>query len=108
MKPPGQKHGLILPDYRRIHRATEPDLTGVIPALNEPVENANQTRDKANAALNRGGSGLRNPILNRLGVTVQLNLDQRDFLTGIFIFQNRADIGANLAGGAVLVAPPAR
>jgi len=92
-------------DFRRVHRATEPRLRHPIPALNTLLENANATLDKIVATMNRGGSDPRNPILSGLGVLVQIHFDTADALKGIWLYQDRRSIGANLRAQSTIVAP---
>ena len=58
-----QNHGQQpAPAYSRIHRANEPRLRHPIPALDLPIQNANQTLNRVAATLYRGGSSPGNPI----------------------------------------------
>lgn len=101
-----QSHGNIPAlDYSRVHRADEPRLRQPIPALNAVLENANQTLDKVAATMNRAGSNPGNPILSGLGGQFQAHVSTLDGLKGIFIFQDRANIGSNLKGAATILAP---
>jgi len=101
-----QSHGQIPAlDFDRVHRADEPRLRQPIPALNAALENANQTLDKVVAALNRAGSNPRNPILSGLGGQFQFSLAVADQLKGVFIFQDRANIGSNLKPVTSILAP---
>lgn len=92
-------------DFSRVHRADEARLRQPIPALNAALENANQTIDKVAATLNRGGSSPRNPILSGLGGQFQAHVSTLDGLRGVFVFQDRANIGSNLKGAATILAP---
>lgn len=90
-----------VPDYQRIHRAIEPRLRGPIPALNVPIENANQTLDKVIYTMNRGGSNARNPMLKGLGTRMVIHVGTLDELLGVWLFRDRANIGNNLVGSVV-------
>ncbi len=100
-----QTHGLVVPEWKRVHRANEPRLRMPIPALTEPLRNANHILNKQIVTLNRGGSNLANPILNGLGVRSEFGLDSVDELTGVFIFQERSALGANLVSSVSVAAP---
>lgn len=94
---PDQTRGRqIVADHQRLRRAVEPRLRGLVPALNVPIEGANQTTDKAGTTLNRGGSSARNPILSGLGHRLTGKIASTDTLTAVQIYQDRASIGANL------------
>lgn len=90
-----------VPDYQRIHRATEPRLRGPVPALNVPLENANATLDKVIYTMNRGGSNARNPLLSGLGTRMVIHVGSSDELMGVWLFRDRASLGANLRSSLV-------
>ena len=99
-------HGTIpVPDYRRVHRAGEPRLRHPVPALLAPVENANARLAKTVTTLYRAGSAAHNPILAGLGTRLELQLTGPDRLTGLYVFRDRADVGANLLAAVSLAAP---
>jgi hypothetical protein len=92
-----QSHGgQPTPDHARIHRAGEPRLRHPIPALVNAVENANLVVNKQAGTLNRGGSHPGNPILSGLGVRAQLGIGTADRLLGVYLFQDRGQLGNNL------------
>ncbi len=99
-------HGAIpVPDYRRIHQATDTYARGPVPALTDPAENANQRLAKTALTLNRAGSAAFNPVVAGLGVALGIPLHGTDRLTGLHVFQDRANPGQNLLGSVSLVAP---
>ncbi len=100
-----QLHGLIVPPFRRIARANVPALRQPIPALIDPVENANVILNKQIAPLNRAGSNPGNPILSGLGGQFQYFIAPDDQVQGIFIYQEREDLGQNLLASAAIGAP---
>lgn len=93
------------PDHRRVHRATDPRLRGLAPALRDPVESANQVVNATALTLNRAGTHRRNPILQGLGLEVSIPLGTGDDLKGIFLFQRHSSLGMNLKAQATLQAP---
>lgn len=94
---PDQTRGrAIVADHLRLRSAVEPRLRGLVPALNVPIEGANQTVDKAGTTLNRAGDSLRNPILSGLGHRLTGKIASTDTLEGVQIYQDRASIGPNL------------
>lgn len=96
-----QNHGgQPTPDHARIHRANEPRLRHPIPALTNAVENANLVRNKQAGTLNRGGSHPGNPILSGLGARAQIGIGTGDRLLGVYLFQDRGQLGANLIAQA--------
>ena len=98
-------HGLVVPEWKRVHRANEPRLRHPIPAITVPLRNANHILNKQIVTLNRGGSNLANPILSGLGVRSQFALDSVDKLTGLFVFQERSTLGPNKADMVSVAAP---
>lgn len=86
------------PDWRGIARANSPALVAAVPMLSEPRENANVILNKQVATMNRAGSNPGNPILAGLGVRIQLGIGVGDFLKGLYLYQNRDALGANLVG----------
>lgn len=103
---PYQGHGSVpFPDHRRIHRASDPRLRGLSPALREPVENGNAVVNAVALTLNRAGSHRRNPILAGLGLELSIPLGMGDDLKGIFVFQKRSRLGSNVKAQATLQAP---
>ncbi len=99
-------HGTIpVPDYRRVHRAGEPRLRHPVPAILDPVENANARLAKTVTTLYRAGSSAVNPILAGLGTRLEMQLAAPDRLTGLYVFRDRADLGANLLPAVSLAAP---
>jgi hypothetical protein len=76
-----------------------------VPALNIPVEGANQTLDKPGVTLNRAGTNPRNPILKGLGFRVTQQINTRDGLKAVYIYQNRGAIGPSLIGNVQSSAP---
>lgn len=97
--------GVPIPDHRKIARAVQPRLQGPSPALQTRLDNANQTLDRVASVLNRGGSGPRNPILSRLGTQAQIHLAKGDRIRGVFIYQDPAFLGVNLAPQLVVLSP---
>ncbi len=103
---PYQGHGRApFPDHRRVHRATDPRLRGLVPALTESLSNGNQVVNAVALTLGRAGSHKRNPILAGMGMALSIPLSTGDDLTGIFIFQHHARMGLNLKAQATLQAP---
>ncbi|MGH9461074.1 MAG: hypothetical protein ACRD5D_00570 [Candidatus Polarisedimenticolia bacterium] len=84
------------PDYRRIVRADEPRLRQPIPVLSTPLQNANLVANKVAVTLARAGSGRDNPILEGLGVRVQIDMSPGEVLQGLWLFRDHGNIGANL------------
>jgi len=93
------------PDHRRVHRARDPRVRGLSPAMRDVVENGNQVVNAVALTLNRAGSHRRNPILAGLGVELSIPLGLGDDLKGIFLFQNRRYLGSNQKAQASLQAP---
>lgn len=93
------------PDFDRLTRATDPRLRQPIPALNVPIENANQTADKVIYTMNRGGSNPRNPLLAGLGTRFQFSLSRSDQVKALYVFQDRAALGNNLKSNLQPAAP---
>ena len=91
--------GVPNPDYRRLARADRPHLRQPVPALSTPVDNANLVDNKPSATLARAGSSRDNPILAGLGLRIQIQLAPGDVLQGLWLFQDHADVGANLLAG---------
>lgn len=103
---PYQGHGSVpFPDHRRVHRATDPRLAGLAPALQEPVENGNQVLNAVSLLLNRAGSSRGNPILAGLGLELSIPLGLGDDLKGLYLFQRRSRQGNNLRAEATVQAP---
>ena len=101
-----QHHGQVpAPDHARIHRADEARLRHPIPALNTAVENANVTLDKVALLLNRAGSNPRNPMLAGLGLRVEMPIGSGDSPRGAWLFQDRANMGANLKEQLLTLGP---
>lgn len=94
-----------VPQWERIHRADEPRLRHPIPALNLPIENANQTLNRVVATLYRGGSNPGNPILAGLATRIQFNLATTDEVRAAYVYQERAKLGPNLASKLLSIAP---
>lgn len=86
----------IVADHEHLRSAVEPRLVGRVPALNVPIEGANQTQDKPGTTLNRAGSSAANPILKGLGHRLTVKLALGDPLRAVHIFQERAAIGPSL------------
>jgi hypothetical protein len=103
---PFQGRGSVpFPDHRRVHRAEDPRLRGLVPALRDPVENGNSVVNAVALTLNRAGSHRRNPILAGLGLELSIPLGLGDDLKGIFLFQRPGKPGSNLKAQATLQAP---
>ncbi len=85
----------IVPDHAHLRSAVEPRLLGRVPALNVPIEGANQTQDKPGTTLNRAGSSAANPILSGLGHRITGKIAVGDVLRAVHIFQDRAAVGPN-------------
>lgn len=103
---PYQGRGSVpFPDHRRIHRANDPRLRGLSPAMRDPQENGNQVVNAVALTLNRAGSHRRNPILKGLGLELSIPLGIGDDLKGIYLFQRRNQLGSNLKASATLQAP---
>lgn len=91
--------------HSRIHRADEPRLRHPIPAMQLPIENANQTLNRVVATLYRGGSNAGNPILSGLATRIQFHLSALDAVVGLYIFQDHALLGPNLSSKVFNIAP---
>lgn len=103
---PYQGRGLPpFPDHRRVHRATDPRIRGLAPALRDPIENGNQVVNAVAVTLNRAGTHKRNPVLAGLGFGLSIPLGAGDDLKGIYLFQRHASQGNNLRAQATLQAP---
>lgn len=94
-----------VPDYSRVHRANDPKLRGPIPALNVPLENANQTLDRVVVTMNRGGSNARNPLLSGLGIRFEFHIGTADLVKGFYLFRDRANLGVNMKASLVSLGP---
>lgn len=94
-----------IPDYARVHRATDPKLRGPVPALLDPIENANQTLDKVVVTMNRGGSNQRNPLLKGLGMRFEWHIGTQDQVKGLWLYRDRANLGNNLKASLLNLGP---
>lgn len=97
--------GLPIPEYRRTTRVSDPKLRGFIPALSLPAENANHTVSKIVATLNRAGTSARNPQLSGLASKLTFRVEPRDRLLGVYIYQDRREMGANLVDQCLNLGP---
>lgn len=71
-----------------------------VPAINDPIENAAQVRNKPGHTLNRAGSSPRNPILNGLADDIIFDLSSRDTIRNLYIYRDGRALGANLRAQA--------
>lgn len=100
-------NGPIKPDWTRVTRAFERRLGRTVPADGTPVQNGNEVVNKVAVTMNRAGSGLANPVCLGLGVEFQFRLRSNDRLTGVWVYQDPNDLGANLLATVSMLAPGA-
>ncbi len=94
-----------IPDWARLHYADEPALQGPVPALTVPVEDANLVLNREIITINRAGGSAGNPILAGLGVRMTVGVGSRDRLTGLWLFNDRRELGLNQVQNAPAGAP---
>lgn len=98
--------GIEFPDYRRVTTARDKKTKGLVPAMQNPAENANQVLERQVITLNRAGTDPGNPVLGGLGFHVTLPIGIGQTLTGLFVFTDPKDgHGSNLASQATVEAP---
>lgn len=88
--------GAPVPNYRRLTRVTDPALRGLVPAMAQPADNANQTVARAAGLLYRAGSSPRNPILAGIGTRLTFQIGDDDRLRAVYAFQKHGTPGPNL------------